>query len=245
MRIHSVLLFLILASCSVSKNQLTGYESELSKMSDAQVSHAYEIICSNLEKSRAHFAAELKSCTTETQKKTVYANARQLLFVTMKDSMFPCWYGTEWDYNGVSTTPRSGNVACGYFVTTLVEQAGFQIERTKLAQCASESMIRTLCPAKNVKVFTHNDVAGVKTHLLSKPDGIFIVGLDNHTGFIVKKDSSLKFVHSNYTVVADGVIGQDFDHADAIQQNNYFAVGEFLGSDSTIIKWINGTVYKY
>lgn len=234
----------ILISCSSSNDgpKLT-FEKKLSKMTTKEVNARYETICSNLETSRKKFGKELDGCPTSEQKKTVYKKARALLIKTLSDSMFVCWYGTEWDFNGTTTKPRDGTIACGYFVTTVIEDAGFKIPRVGLAQCASQSMINTLCPKADRKIITNNNVAGVRAHLLSKPDGIFILGLDNHTGFVVKKDTSLRFVHSNYTMVEDGVMSEPFDESSVIQNNGYFAVGNFLQSDSTIIKWIKGISY--
>ena len=54
------------------------------------------------------------------------------------------WIGTKWDFNGVSEEQKKFTIACGYFVTTVLRDAGFQIARSKLAQCASEQMIRSL-----------------------------------------------------------------------------------------------------
>lgn len=240
------LLFLcVIISCTASNDgPKATFENKISKLTSKEVNEKYLIICSNLETTRRNFATELKACTTSDAKKKLYAKARNLLIKTFSDSLFVCWYGTEWDFNGTTTTPRDGKIACGYFVTTLVRDAGFKIERTKLAQCASQSMITTLCPKADRKIITNNEVSKVKSHLLGKPDGIFIIGLDNHTGFVVKQDTSLRFVHSNYTMASDGVMSENFDQSSVIQNNGYFVVGDFLNSDSTIIKWINGTGYK-
>lgn len=233
-----------LFSCSASKEgPAKTFQKALDKMSTTEVNESYLEICSNLDSMRNVFAAELKIATTKDAKSKIYARARTLLINTFSDSMFVCWYGTEWDFNGTTTKPRQGEIACGYFVTTLVRDAGFKIERVALAQCASQSMINTLCPKEDVKIITGGQVAKVKEHILSKDDGIFIIGLDTHTGFVVKKGTDLRVVHSNYTMASDGVMSEPFDGATVIQYNNYFAIGDFLNSDTTIKNWINGTEY--
>ena len=50
----------------------------------------------------------------------------------------PYWYGTKWDFNGTSRIPGQGSIAYGYFVTTILEDAGINLSRNRLAQCASE-----------------------------------------------------------------------------------------------------------
>lgn len=233
-----------LVSCSASKEgPAKTFQKALDKMSNTEVNKSYLEICSNLDSTRKVLASELKSATTKDAKAKIYNRARALLIKTFSDSLFVCWYGTEWDFNGTTTKPRQGQIACGYFVTTLVRDAGFQIERVKLAQCASQSMIYTLCPDDDVKIITGGQVAKVKEHILSKDDGIFLIGLDTHTGFVVKKGTDLQVVHSNYTMAADGVMSEPFDGATVINYNNYFVIGDFLNSDATIINWINQTTY--
>lgn len=238
-------LLLLLTSCSASANGPTAsLAKKLSKMSDAEVNEYYTNIRKHLESGRIELASELDKCVTESAKKKVYSKARALLVETMVDSLFVCWYGTGWDFNGTTTTPRDGDIACGYFVTTLIQHAGFDLQRTKLAQCASSSMINTLCAKSDVKIISNNQVQKVKDHILSKPDGIFILGLDSHTGFVVKSGTTLRFVHSNYAFGTDKVESEDFDKSTAIQENGYFVIGNFTGSDSTIIKWLHKTPYK-
>jgi len=233
-----------LLSCSASKeDSAKSFQKALDKLSVNEVNERYLKICSNLDSSRQALALELQRATTKDAKSKIYDRARTLLIKTFSDSLFVCWYGTEWDFNGTTTKPRQGEIACGYFVTTLVRDAGFKIDRVALAQCASQSMIYTLCPDEGIKIITGGQVAKVKEHLLSKDDGIFIIGLDTHTGFVVKKGTDLQVVHSNYTMASDGVMSEPFDGATVINYNNYFVIGDFLNSDTTIKNWINGTEY--
>jgi hypothetical protein len=234
-----------LLSCSATKEgPAKTFQKKLDKMSSTEVNAEYISICTRLDASRKSLAAELKAASTKDAKTKIYDRARQLLITTLSDSMFVCWYGTEWDFNGITTQPRSGEIACGYFVTTLVEDAGFKIGRVELAQCASQTMINTLCPTVDRKVITGGKVDKVKEHLLAKDDGIFIIGLDSHTGFVVKKGTELRVVHSNYTMASDGVMSESFDNSSVIQNNGYFVVGDFMNSDSTMIKWLTGVNYK-
>ena len=62
------------------------------------------------------------------RKDTVITTARAYLLTTI-DAQFEHWKGTPWDFNGTTRTPGEGAIACGYFVTTVLEQAGFKIER--------------------------------------------------------------------------------------------------------------------
>jgi len=239
--IHFVVV--LLASCNVASIESPGVNKTVKDMPPEEVNTYHTGIRNHLNASRLQLAAELKNTRTKAEKNEVYSKARKLLVHTMIDSMFTCWYGTEWDFNGTTTKPRIGNIACGYFVTTLIQQAGFDIPRINLAQCASSSMIDVLCPQKSIAIITKNKVAQVKEHLLAQPDGLFILGLDTHTGFIVKSGKSLEFVHSNYSFGNDGVTHESFDTCSAIQNNHYFVIGNFSQSDTTIKNWLEGTAY--
>src|ERR1700741_5295000 len=63
-------------------------------------------------------------------------NKRLVLF--LRDSLLPCWYGTPWGFYGTTEEPGQGTIACGYFVTTVLRDAGCSLQRIKLAQYPSE-----------------------------------------------------------------------------------------------------------
>ncbi|WP_225432174.1 hypothetical protein, partial [Limosilactobacillus reuteri] len=46
--------------------------------------------------------------------------------------LFSHWKNTAWDFNGTSTVPGEGSIACGFFVTTLLQDMDLNINRRKL-----------------------------------------------------------------------------------------------------------------
>ena len=56
-----------------------------------------------------HRAQELYGAAKN--KKGSIAERRFIEFVV--DSLLPCWYGTPWDFNGITETPGQGKIACG------------------------------------------------------------------------------------------------------------------------------------
>lgn len=111
--------------------------------------------------------------------------------------IFPYWYGTNWDFNGTTQKPNEGNIACGYFVTTTLRDLGVDINRVKMAQCASEEMIKGLVSDANIYRFSNKSIQEFETKLKEKGNGIYVVGLDNHTGFIYLSDEGNYFIHSS------------------------------------------------
>lgn len=247
MVIRVMLLAALLFACSqapqadaFSGKEQPPFEKKLNRMTAEQVDTLYTQICRRLDKQRKTLGSEYESETMDDAKKATLKKARTLLLNTVADSLLVCWYGTGWDFNGTTTCPRQGNIACGYFVTTVLKQAGFNISRSFLAQQASSVMIRTFCPGDKVKTITNNQTQKLFDHLKSKPDGIFLLGLDNHTGFVIKKNGKLNFVHSNYLDDVDKVVCEPVEKSSIIQSNGFFVAGELLYSDETMIKWMKG-----
>lgn len=216
----------------------SAFEKKLAKMSDAEVDTTYSRICRNLVREKNKLAKAYDHAGTAAKKETVLQKARELLATTLSDSIFICWYGTGWDFNGTTTCPRSGNIACGYFITTILKQSGFNISRTFLAQQASSVMIKTFCPNEKVKIITNNQTDKLFAYMKTRSDGIFIVGLDNHTGFIIKEGEVIDFVDADYEV--DKVVREPLKESNIIMKNGYFMVGDLSHSDATMVKWLKG-----
>lgn len=112
----------------------------------------------------------------------------------LTDSLLPCWYGTPWDYNGITQTPGQGQIACGYFVTTTLRDAGMNINRVKLAQCVSQNLLWDLC--KDFQKFSDKSLEYFVNAIEKTGYGLYIVGLDNHTGYIYHDGKDVWFIHS-------------------------------------------------
>lgn len=112
------------------------------------------------------------------------------------DSLLPCWYGTKWDFNGTTTQPQKGAIACGYFVTTVLQDIGVRINRIKLAQCPSSVLIERTC--SNISRYSNKPLQHFINEVKTKGPGLYITGLDNHTGFICNDGIDIYFIHSSY-----------------------------------------------
>lgn len=76
----------------------------------------------------------------DSSKNKIVKETRFYLLSIIKDSLFSYWYGTPWDFCGTTRVPKQGKIACGYFVTAILNDAGFKVP-IKWAQLASEDMI--------------------------------------------------------------------------------------------------------
>lgn len=161
-------------------------------------------------------------------------SARLKLYDCISQQMPAYWRGTGWDFNGTTRIPQQGNIACGYFVTTLLQDAGFPINRTKLAQQVSSVMIKQL--TKNIASFS--SITNLKNYISNQNDySIFIVGLDFHTGFIIKDKSNSYFFHSNY-IGRQGVVMEPLENSLALKSSKSFMVGSLSANEVLLKNWL-------
>ena len=143
----------------------------------------------------------------------------------LHDSILTCWYGTRWDFNGTTEQPGKGKIACGYFVTTILRDVGVKVNRVKHAQCSSEEMIKAVCPNQTIRRSSNESITSF-TNKISEP-GLYIVGLDFHTGFILKNNDSTYFIHANYT--GNRVVEEEIDiNSSVLAASKYKVIGKVI-----------------
>lgn len=160
-----------------------------------------------------------------------------LLYTTLVKEIFPAWHNTPWDFNGTSNIPGKGEIACGYFVSTTLKHAGFNLNRYRLAQQAASVIASAFCPKKRIKRFQH--VIQILNYLSLQPNEVFIVGLDYHVGFIVVQDQEVYFVHSDY--YNNKVVKEKAKDSAAFTSSAVYVLGEITPNKELMNKWLKGT----
>lgn len=173
--------------------------------------------------SAAAYRSEVTAVQAERQN-IPSAERKEWLTNSFDERLADYWLGTRWDFNGTTETPGKGKIACGYFVTTVVRDMGFKINRIKLAQCASEEMITALADAEKVKRFNGTDNKAMLSYLNAQGKNLYIAGLDNHTGFILHDGRTLYFIHSSGRFPFC-VIKQKIEDADVLLESKYKVIG--------------------
>ena len=153
------------------------------------------------------------------------------------DSIFPYWYGTSWDFNGTTQTPGKGSIACGYFVSTVLRDAGIQLNRVKLGQSASQVFIKTFADKKDIKTFFDKPLDLTLSFIKSKGAGLFIIGLDNHVGFIYNNGNNTWFIHSKW-VNPKAVVKENAAESGILYYSKYRIVGKISSNKMLLDKWV-------
>ncbi|MEW6733976.1 MAG: hypothetical protein AB1489_21800, partial [Acidobacteriota bacterium] len=145
---------------------------------------------------RTALARQYQQADTPEKKRAIIEQARETITSSIYGDIFPFWYGTAWDFNGTTETPRQGKIACGYFVSTVLRDAGWRVERTRMAQQASENIILSLTTDAYIKRFRQVAISNFISAVKEWGAGLYIVGLDIHVGFIINTGDEIYFIHS-------------------------------------------------
>ncbi|MES2777716.1 MAG: hypothetical protein V4722_26290 [Bacteroidota bacterium] len=192
------------------------------------------------EQMKASIALKKKTLLRQYQSKVTDADLSQLqkAFVSvMVDSLFPYWYGTPWDFNGTSQKPGEGSIACGYFITTLLQDAGVPIRRVKLAQCASQEMIYDLVKKNPKKVFSNAPIETFVEYIREQGFGLSIVGLDAHVGFLYNDGSEVFFIHAKW-VNPRAVVKEIASQSEVLYHSAYKIVGKISDDVVFLKRWV-------
>ncbi len=159
---------------------------------------------------------------------------RQLVDAVLE--LLPAWEGTPWAMGGTTETPGEGQIACGYFVSTVLRDAGLQVERVRLAQQASERIVTTVADEGTVRRYWRATPADVVRDL-GDDDGIYVVGLDWHAGLLVVAEGEATFCHASRS--ADRRVVCEDPHQARSLISRYTVVGE-LGTRA-LEAWVHGS----
>ncbi|MGN6646214.1 MAG: hypothetical protein ACTHJT_06765 [Cytophaga sp.] len=201
--------------------------------SDSNFLILYQKLKTKITSKRTQLYQCYLSAASQTARKQALDSARIFLHAALVNNVFPFWYGTAWDFNGTSNEPQRGQIACGYFVSTTLKHAGCNLNRYKVAQQYSHSIVKTLC--SDVKRITSVDE--LIAYVSGMPDQLYVVGLDNHVGFISKKDNEVTFIHS--TFVGDVcVISERAETSPVLKNSNVYVTGSLTANDTLVLNWL-------
>jgi hypothetical protein len=167
-------------------------------------------------------------------------NTARLLYCQSFAALAGQWLGTPWDFNGTTQKPREGKIACGYFVTTLLRDAGFDVERSRLGQQASEIIAKTMTTHEFMRIRSGEPLADFVAACRKHAPGVYLVGLDFHTGYLVNDGAELWFVHAAYGTSAQYVIVEKAGESAYLDHSKYRHVA-FLTEDRKFLRgWLSG-----
>lgn len=171
------------------------------------------------------------------KKDSCYVAAGKLLEESMTKGSFHYWLGTEWDFNGTTDIPKKGEIACGYFVSTTLKHLGFNLNRYKLAQKGSYDEEVYLCGKETIHTLRNKTQQDLKTYFEDHLEqGLYMIGLANHVGYLFYDGKELYFIHSNYGS-PDCVVIEPFISSE-VSNSDIFCVAPLSNNKELMRKWI-------
>lgn len=154
--------------------------------------------------------------------------------------LIPYWYGTPWDFNGYTAVPRSGTVACGYFVSTTLLHMGLNLNRYKLAQQLPVHEAKSLALSDTVLEFEAATTSALLREIGAKTTtGVYFLGFDqSHVGFLYVACGQLFAIHANY-IGAEGVTVEPLGSSQAFASYRHFYVAPLSTNKSLMTNWLN------
>ena len=161
------------------------------------------------------------------------------------NKIIPYWYKTKWSFEGHTKTPKQGEIACGYFVSTTLSHMGINVNRYKLAQQNPLNEAKTLalnCPIINI---SNEDLSkNISAINEALQEGIYFIGFDqNHVGYILKKKEELFLIHSNY-INSEGVIIEKIEVSEVFTHFNNFYLAPISRNKELLENWLSETNIK-
>jgi hypothetical protein len=196
----------------------------------------YAVLVSELARWRGDLGKRHLHAKTDAERKAVEHDARVILEKTLPE-MMRCWLGTPWDFNGTAAKPGGGRIACGYFVSTVLMDAGFQVDRYQLAQQPSGNILRSFLKKDDCVLTVGKPYDAFAAELAGAEPGIYLIGLDTHVGFLKVGGKDFRMIHASgarpWCVVDEGR-----DDAHVLQKSNWRMLGHLTADAGVLRRWL-------
>lgn len=187
--------------------------------------------------------SQIDKIRTGLARKNLSTDSLSTLFTDLLVSrIIPYWYGTSWSFEGHTTVPGQGTIACGYFVSTTLTDMGLNINRFKLAQQWPEDEALSLALNRPLLTVTDTTPEGIIIQLRDRlHDGVYFAGLDqSHVGYLLKWKGGLFFIHSNY-YMSKGVEMERADKSPVFGAFRQIFVAPISTNEMLLKYWLDGT----
>lgn len=211
----------------------TGYYPNIS-------SGSYKTVLTDVKHHRQVLSEKYDNSRTLAEKEAVLKDAGNLFAEAFLNHIMPFWYGTPWDFYGHTEDPGTGFIACGYLVSTTLTHLGVNVNRFALAQQWPVDIVRSLCAEE---YYQYSSKSSVIAAIRDKGYGLYVIGLDNHVGFIKYDQWGVNFIHSNWAG-SRTVVSEDPQYSTAFSSTRNYYLGKLSNNEQFITKWLHATNIK-
>lgn len=198
----------------------------------------YAALSADLERWRTELAQK-HDCASSAEEKAGVEHDAAVLLAHVLPAMMRCWQGTPWDYNGTASKPGAGKIACGYFVSTVLMDAGFRVDRYQLAQQPSGNILRTFLEKPDCHLTTDQPYGQFVEEVVRSGTGVYLVGLDTHVGFLVVDGNGLRMIHSS-GAKPWCVVDETSSDAQVLRKSSWRMFGNLTSNPGVVRLWLKG-----
>lgn len=196
----------------------------------------YSGLIHEAERWRKQLSSRHAQARSEEARLAAEHDARVILEIILP-AMMRCWIGTPWDFNGTASAPGSGKIACGYFVATVLKDAGFQLDRYKLAKQPSENILRSFLPKESCSLTIDAEYEKFANEMGKVNPGIHLIGLDTHVGFLIVDEKGFRMIHASGSRPWC-VVDEARDDADVLRKSRWRMIGNLTFDRNVIQRWL-------
>jgi hypothetical protein len=139
------------------------------------------------------------------------------------------WYGTPWSSDGDCREPNSGHISGRYFVCSVLRDLGYRFDVERMARQDPARIVEAFCRKTDIASFTERSFGELEEYVKKAGKGVFLLGLDNHIGFIVY-DWGISFVHSN-SYFPQKVMSEKARYSLKLRVSKIWVVGKLFSGD--------------
>ena len=194
---------------------------------------------------RADLGARYAAARGTRARAAIRSEARHFIVETLVSQVFPAWMGmpSGGGPQATASLPHQPGmyISCSYFLTAALQNAGLVLEsRARFAQAPAAWIERALLPpGGQIHRYGNLPADELEQKLVGLGEGLYVVGLDIHVGFIVVRDGHAWFVHSSYTppgtVVNEPVVSSA---AIALSRRKGYWISPLFQDDRIIEMWL-------
>ena len=233
------------AAVAVTLAVLAGPAVAAPEAGDSFDAAAYMTVLAQITARRADLGARYAAARGVRARAAIRSEARHFVVETLVSQVFPAWMGmpSGGGLQATASLPHQPGmyISCSYFLTAALQNAGLVLEsRARFAQAPAAWIERALLPPGG-QIHRYGNLAAdeLEQRLVGLGEGLYVVGLDIHVGFIVVRGGHAWFVHSSYTppgtVVNEPVVSSA---AIALSRRKGYWISPLFQDDRIIEMWL-------
>jgi hypothetical protein len=205
----------------------------------------YRTVLDQVQARRTELGARYAAARGGRARAAIREEARRFVVDTLVTQVFPAWMGmpSGGGPQATASLPHEPGmyISCSYFLTAALQNAGVVLEsRARFAQAPAAWIERALLPPGG-QIHRFGNLSGgeLEQRMVALGDGLYVVGLNIHVGFIVVRERHAWFVHSSYTppgtVVNEPVVES---MAIALSRRKGYWVSPLFQDDRIVELWL-------